>query len=71
VWYCRIVELREFLKQVNHYCLFIKDYAAVVKPHSSDKPKSEVGMEQCTATGIQQHQAESWDGTDFDQSSEG
>jgi len=27
---CR--ELREFLKQVNLYCCFVKDYAAVVKP---------------------------------------
>jgi len=27
---CR--ELREFLKQANHYCHFFKDYAAVVKP---------------------------------------
>jgi len=25
-------ELREFLKWVNHYCHFIEDYAAVVKP---------------------------------------
>jgi len=27
---CR--ELREFLKQANHYCCFIKDYTEVVKP---------------------------------------
>jgi len=25
-------ELREFLKQANHCCLFVKDYAAVIKP---------------------------------------
>jgi len=32
VWYCRIVELRQFLKQANHYLRFVKDYAAAVKP---------------------------------------
>jgi len=32
-WYCGIVELRELLKEANHYCHFIdNDYAAVVKP---------------------------------------
>jgi len=25
-------ELRKFLKQANHYCCFVKDYTAVVKP---------------------------------------
>jgi len=25
-------KLREFLKRANHYCCFVKDYAAVVKP---------------------------------------
>jgi len=27
---CR--ELREFLKRANHYCHFVKNYSAVVKP---------------------------------------
>jgi len=30
LWNCR--ELREFLKWVNHYCCFVKDNTAVIKP---------------------------------------
>jgi len=32
LWNCGILELWEFLKWANHYCCFVKDYTAVVKP---------------------------------------
>jgi len=42
------------LKRPNHYRRFVKDYASSGQAsHSSNKPKREVGMEQCSATSVQ------------------